>query len=347
MKNLKILITTIGGLTSPDLVYALKKNGEREVEIHGVDAFEWAVCRPMVDHFVISPNSVANDEVFANFVNNYAKEHHIDVIIPCGNEDNLALAKYKDLFTTPILVGSHDSLIKAYDKGAVYEALAQHLPSNAPKFRFAKTYEDFQKALDFLDFPNKKIVIKPRFGRGGRGVYIVGNYFDFNSFFHKKPESEIDIKSIDTILKQRGEFEELIVMECLSTPFVSAYSLCHNGKNLLTLKHIREWGNASQTYRGLVSYDEKLENLCSKIIEIFDLTYTNNMELAYNAQGEIVLFDLNPRIGASSSIDVDLGFNFPYLAIKLLLGEEIKINKEIPYQEARFLRFFSHLWVNQ
>ena len=29
MKNLKILITTIGGLTSPDLIYAEKKWGKR------------------------------------------------------------------------------------------------------------------------------------------------------------------------------------------------------------------------------------------------------------------------------------------------------------------------------
>ncbi|WP_305862893.1 ATP-grasp domain-containing protein [Helicobacter cholecystus] len=347
MNHLKILITTIGGLTSPDLIYALRKNGEREIEIYGIDAFEWAVCRTMVDHFALCPNSATDEEAFAHFVNHYAKEHLIDVIIPCGNEDNLALAKYQDQFQTPILVGSYDSLIKAYDKGAVYEALSEHLPTHSPKFKFVKTYQEFQEALNFLDFPNQKIVIKPRFGRGGRGVYIVGNYFDFTTFFHKKPESEIDIQSIDKLLKQKEEFEELIIMECLSSPFVSAYSLCHNGNNLLTLKHIREWGNASQTYRGLVSYDKKLENLCSKIIEIFRLTYTNNMELAYNSAGELVLFDLNPRIGASSCIDVDLGFNFPYLAIKLLLGEEIKVNKEVAYKEARFLRFFSHLWINQ
>lgn len=347
MNKLKILITTIGGLTSPDLIYALKKNNEREVEIHGVDAFEWAVCRTMVDYFTISPNSTNNDKEFADFINKYAMEQEIDVIIPCGNEDNLALAKYKDNFQTPILVGSYNSLVKAYDKGSVYQALTQYLPQHAPKFKIVKNYDEFQNALDFLNFPTNKIVIKPRFGRGGRGVYIVGNYFDFDSFFHKKPENEIDIKSIDAILKQKREFEELIIMEYLSAPFVSAYSLCHNGKNLLTLKHIREWGNASQTYRGVVSYDENLENLCSKIIEAFNLTYTNNMELAYNQEGEFVLFDLNPRIGASSSIDVDLGFNFPYLAIKLLLGEEVQFDKKIPYQKARFLRFFSHLWINQ
>lgn len=345
MTKLKILITTIGGLTSPDLIYALRKNGERDVELFGIDAFEWAVCRSMVDHFCVSPNSADNEEVFADFVNDYAKQNAIDIIIPCGNEDNLALAKYQERFQTPILTGDYTSLVKAYDKGAVYEFLRDYLPQHSPKFKIVTNFKEFQDALTFLNFPQNKIVIKPRFGRGGRGVYIVGDHFNFDNFFHKKPENEVDIKTIESILKQQDIFEELIVMEYLNPPFLSAYSLCHQGKNILTLKHIREWGNASQTYRGLVSYDEELERLCSKVIEIFNLTYTNNMELAHNQKGEIVLFDLNPRLGASSCVDIDLGINFPYLAIKLLLGEDVKINtKEFP-KKSRFLRYFSYLWI--
>lgn len=345
MNKLRILITTIGGLTSPDLIYALKKNGERDVELFGIDAFEWAICRPMMEHFFLCPNSATDEELFVNFVDEICKKYNINLVIPCGNEDNLALAKYKHQIATPILVGDYNSLIKAYDKGAVYQELQKNIPNHAPKFKIVKNIDEFQKALDFLDFPKNKVVIKPRFGRGGRGVYVIGNHFDFDNFFHKKPENEVDIHTIQKILTQENVFEELIVMEYLASPFLSAYSLCHQGKNLLTLKHIREWGNASQTYRGLVSYDEKMEYLCSKVIEIFNLTYTNNMELAHNQEGEIILFDLNPRIGASSSIDVDIGVNFPYLAIKLLLQEKIRIDKNFPFDQARFLRYFSHLWI--
>ncbi|MCE3046670.1 ATP-grasp domain-containing protein [Helicobacter kayseriensis] len=345
MNKLTILITTVGGLTSPDLIYALKNNGEREVELHGIDAFEWAVCRTMVNCFDVSPNSAEDERGFVDFIKNYIEKYHIDIIIPCGNEDNLVLAKYKDQIKIPILVGDYHHLISAYDKGAVYHSLQKHLPQHAPKFQIIKTLDDFYQALDFLDFPKNKIVIKPRFGRGGRGVYIIGNQFNFDHFFHKKPENEVDIATIENILKQQKTFEELIVMEYLTPPFVSAYSLCHNGENLLTLEHIREWGSASQTYRGVVSYNEELEHLCSKVIEIFNLTYANNMELAYTQDGRLVLFDLNPRLGASSSIDTDLGFNFPYLAIKLLLGEEVKINKSGLPSKSRFLRYFSFLWL--
>ena len=56
-----------------------------------------------------------------------------------------------------------------------------------------------------------------------------------------------------------------------------------------------------------------------------------------------MLFDLNPRIGASSGIDKDLGVNYPYLSLKLLLGENIElIYKNI--LNRRFVRYLDYVW---
>lgn len=274
MQKLKVLITTIGGLTSPDLLNALKNNPEREFETYGIDAFMFPTSLPMVEHFFISPDSAKKEEAFIDFVLDLCSKHQIDLIIPCGNEDNLALAKYKHLFSIPILVGEYEDLIKAYDKGIVYQTLQKILPNACPKFQIVASYDEFKLAMSELDFPRNKVVIKPRFGRGGRGVYIISPMLDFESFFIQKPQNEIPFEFIDSILQKKQHFEELIIMECLNTPFLSAYSLCKDGHNFITLEHIREWGNASQTYRGLVSYNQELEEICSKIIEIFNLSYT-------------------------------------------------------------------------
>ena len=69
------------------------------------------------------------------------------------------------------------------------------------------------------------------------------------------------------------------------------------------------------------------------------------MEFGTSKDRKIILFDLNPRVGASSAVDADIGFNFPYQAIKLLLGEKININKESFADSKRFLRHFSHYWL--
>lgn len=345
MHKLKVLITTIGGLTSADLIHALHHNGEKEFELYGTDSFSFPTARYMVRSFFLSPDSAKEEDAFVDFILDLCAKHHFDLIIPCGNEDNLALAKHKHLFTTPILVGEYADLIKAYDKGVVYETLANLLPSACPKFQIVRCYDEFQSAMRSLSFPENKVVIKPRFGRGGRGVYVISSKIDFERFFDQKPQNEVSFELIDGILKQQETFEDLILMEYLKPPFLSAYSLCRQGHNLITLEHVREWGNASQTYRGLVSYHPKLESICSEIIKIFNLDYTNNMELAFNAHNQITLFDLNPRLGASSGIDSEIGLNFPYLAIKLLLNEPVEIDKSQFTQKRRFMRYFSYQWL--
>lgn len=347
MKKLKVLITTIGGLTGPDLLHSLRNTAEREFEIYGIDAFMYPTCKTMVDAFFIAPDSYKEEEAFIDFVLDLCLKHQIDLIIPCGNEDNLALAKHKHSFSIPILVGEYQDLIKAYDKGIVYEMLQKFLPDACPKFFIINHYEGFKLAIKELGFPQNPIIIKPRFGRGGRGVYAIKAKLDFENFFSQKPQSEIPFELLDSILATKQNFEDLIMMEHLNPPFLSAYSLCENGKNLITLEHIREWGNASQTYRGVVSYNEELEKICSKIIEIFNLSYTNNMELAFNQNNQITLFDLNPRLGASSGIDTEIGLNFPYLAIKLLLGEKFQIDKKQFANKRRFMRYFSYIWLNE
>lgn len=347
MYDLKILVTTIGGLTSPDLFYALSNNNERKIYTIGIDAFSHPSSKHLVDLFLVSPNSSIDEKSFVLFVKEICETHNINLIIPCGNEDNLALSKYQSLINIPIMLGSgYPMLVQAYDKGIVYEKLQNFLPDHAPKFKIFNSYSGFKEALKFFNFPSTNLIIKPRFGRGGRGVYQIVSSIDFNTFFNNKPKGEILFNQLDEILFNQQTFDDLILMEVLQEPFLSAYSLCHKGENLITLQHIREWGSASQTYRGLVSYNQELEKICSKIIRLFNLSYTNNMELAFNKDGKIVLFDLNPRIGASSCIDADIGLNFPYLAIKLLLGEKITFDKNNFKQQKRFIRYFSHTWTS-
>lgn len=347
MKPLRILITTIGGLTSPDCLLALRQNGERAVFLLGCDAFEGACGRAFVDMYELSPNSATHQEAFIDFIKSIVARHRIDIIVPCGNDDNLALARAKSEFNIPIMVGEYEDLLIAYDKGAVYERLATHLPKHAPQYRLASNYAAFIESLHTLGYPQKKLVIKPRFGRGGRGVYTLASHANASELFLNKPSNEMPLSFFENALGGLECFDELIIMESLREPFVSAYSLCQKGRNLLTLKHIREWGNASQTYRGSVSYDKELESLCSAVIESFSLDYTNNMELAYNEAGELVLFDLNPRLGASSGIDMHLGVNFPYLALKLALGEEVCLDRNALALPNRFYRHFTQWWENK
>ncbi len=346
MRPLRILITTVGGLISPDLIAALKNNGEREVFIVGVDSFEAAVGRYFVDEFVQVVFSGDDEEAFVEGIKEIIAKKRIDIVVPCGNEDNLALAKHRDDLKAKVLVNQYDHLLCAFDKAEVYQLLAQTLPQTAPKYFVVRNYQQFQNAIDELGFPQKKVVVKPAMGRGGRGVYILRGQFDARSVFSEKPTQEMPLEFFERLLKGPSEFEELIVMEHLDPPFFSVYSLIDEAKKTrIALTHIREWGNASQTFRGLVYHDDKLEKLADEINRAFHLCYTSNMELATATDGRVVLFDLNPRLGASSGVDQSIGLNFPYLAVKTLLHEPYDVDKGKFAKQRRFVRYFEKVWT--
>lgn len=346
MGEFRILITTVGGLTSPDIIQSIKKNGKEDIYLLGVDPFEFAVGRCFVDCFQIVPDSTKDEDGFIKAINGLVKQYSIDLVLPCGNEDNLALAKRRREISAKIMVGNYDDLIKAYDKAAVYIAIKDNLPQFAPKFYLVNNYSDFMEAVYKLGYPEKKAVVKPRFGRGGRGVYILSGKLDYDTVFKSKPIGEYPLEFFKKILKEKDEFEELIIMEFLTKPFYSVYSLCQDGSNIVSLTHTREWGNASQTFRGQVYYDANIEHLASKTIKIFNLSYTNNMELGTSrTTGQIVLYDLNPRIAASCAIDRYIGLNFPYEAVKIARGERVLVNKDSFPGGKRFLRYFDQVWI--
>ena len=133
-------------------------------------------------------------------------------------------------------------------------------------------------------------------------------------------------------------------MEFLQPTFYSVYSFCENGKNYISLTHKREWGNASQTFRGNVYYDELIEEKASKLIKLFNLSYNINMELGTTQDNKIVLFDLNPRIGASSAIDMNLGVNFPKMGVELCLHNIKPSIDKYKICNKRFIRYFSTIW---
>jgi len=340
---MKILMTTVGGLTSPDIIKSFYENEDnRKIKIIGVDPFDFAVGKFFVDEFYKVPYSGTYEIEFIDTILEILIQKNIDVIIPCGNEDVLTISKNISKFSIPVIVSEYNSLRKAFNKKEVYLGLKKLDSPLTPEFFIIRNKRELLNAIKILGYPENPVCIKSTEGRGGRGVYILKEIKDFDALFKMKPSEEIPLNAILEILPNKFSVE-LIVMEYLTEPLYSFYALTYKGKIIISLTHIREWGNASQTFRGRVLFDKHLEELIAPIIKYFNLSFCVNIELGTSKSGKIKLFDLNPRIAASSGIDRHIGVNFPYLALKLVLGEKFDI-PNLTKIENRFIRFFDLLW---
>ena len=332
MKN-KILLTTVGGVTSPDIINCIRS---KKNYLLGVDKNKNAVGKFFVDRFILVPDSNKNQKKFVLKLKNLIQKYKINALVPCGNDDNLAIKKYKKLIEIPVLNSLEFSKQNYFDKLTFLKKLKESFKSICPNFYILNE----QSSKFFFKF--NRFIIKPSLNTGGRGVYEVRKKFNKSDLIKR---NDISILNFKTFNEEKKFFikKNYFIMEKLNGPIVSVYSICKNGKNFFSICHIREWGNASQTFRGKVFYSKKYEKIASKIIKILNLSYAVNMEFGIDKNGNPKIFDLNPRIGASFAVHQKLGLNLPQLALDILFNKKIKIDK-FKKINSKFYRYFSNVW---
>ena len=69
------------------------------------------------------------------------------------------------------------------------------------------------------------------------------------------------------------------------------------------------------------------------------------MEFGFNKNKKPVLFDLNPRIGASFAVHRKIGINLPFLALSLLKNKDFKPKINLLKLNQKFYRYFSNVWT--
>ena len=163
MNKTKILITTVGGVTSPDIIKSLKK---KNIYIYGVDKNKNAVGKFFVNKFLLMPDSKNNKLKFIKKIVSIIKKYRIDFIIPCGNDDNIAFYTYRKYFNIPILNSLEYSGENYFQKKLVFEKLKKTFPEVCPNFKSLEVLPKNYK------FKSGNFIIKPSLNTGGRGVFF-------------------------------------------------------------------------------------------------------------------------------------------------------------------------------
>lgn len=259
---------------------------------------------------IVYPSPYTSPLNFIDFIHEYCKKNHPQMLLPMEDTTLELLAGEKKLFEklTRLPIASKTKLRKARNKGGVIH-LAESLGIPVPKTWQITTLDQLDTIGKQLPYP---VVIKPNVGSGAMGVVY--------------PRDHRELMEQYQVIHNRFPFP--LIQEKIPTEgagFGASFLLdeASEPKAVFIHKRLREYpvtGGAS-TARVSIRHDiirEMAENLL-KAMNWYGIAM---VEFKIDPRDNTPkLMEINPRFWGSLALAIESGVNFPYLLLKMARGE--------------------------
>lgn len=271
MEEKTILVTGIGGNVGQGVLRNIRSMG-RNIRLVGTDIAQFNAGCHLCDATYKVPYSY--DPSYLDTVRDIVRRENISLIIPTTDYEVFYLSDAASTLGAPV-VASEASVAKRYlDK---YETYLYHTKYGIP---FSKSWLPSE-----YDGACADIILKPREGRGSRGIHI-------------NPENPTSF-SDDYMIQPRHEGIEI----------TTAFYVTKSGKlhGLITMD--RELANGA-TSRSTVNrrWDGRLQTIIEQMIALGGLHGSLNLQSIVTPDDDIIPFEVNCRISGTNSIRHNLGF---------------------------------------
>jgi len=295
MAKINILITGIGSSNSLSFIKGLRKQDEIDVTIIGTDIYEkeFSAGAYFVDKFYKVP--CAADPQFAVFLLKICKENNVHIVVPVIDEEFIPISSARDDFgriNVEIMLPDYEQVLDCHDKFRTYQFLTKN------GFPTPKTW------IDIPESPKYPLLMKPRSGRGSKGVKTI---YDAND------------------IERRNKTVEYIYQEMINGKEFTIDTLSgRDGKILAVVPRIRlETKNGNST-KSITVKNTDVEEICIDICETLGLKGPANLQCMVADDGTPYFFEINSRIGSAVVLTIQAGINIPLLAVKDILGMKVE-----------------------
>ena len=276
---LKILFTS-GGSAGMEALWRLY---DGVYEVHFADAILDAI-NPVVPAKNRHKIPFAGEAKFLKTVISLCDKLDIDVLIPGVDEELSCIASSKELFLpTKIMLPSYSFIEKMLGKLSMIKVLSSyHIP-------VPNTYSLQQKYND-IDFP---CIIKPRKGRGSRGVLVVESKSDVDSL------KSLYSNSLDNyIIQNKPEGQEYTVQ-----------MIANNKGSLFAIVPVMVQYKRGITISATVVDEPNVIQGCRMIHDVNPAKGCYNIQLILTPDGVVMPFEINPRISTTFCLSVAAGID--------------------------------------
>ena len=330
MKNINLMLTSIGGVYSYQLIQLIKKSNIYKYTITGVNCEDNPVAKNILDFFEKVPTGT--DDNYSNIILDICKKNNIEVVFPGSDEEAVSLAKNKEKFINQgITVACNDiEIIKIIsNKINTYKAL-EEIGIEVPDYKEAKNSLDLKNFVNHYINKEGSCVVKLPEERGGRGIVIIEKDIVRSSKI-KNSRQEITSPDIffDKYLKKYSFENSLMIMEKLKDPIYDLDILAWENKpiNIVSRRRI----NSVDPNLGHILEENKLMiEIAKKIIEKFNVKWIFDIDFMLSSDGLPSILEINPRASGSLSISLKAGVPIFDNMISIIHNEKI-IKKDVPY----------------
>lgn len=291
----------------------------------------------------------ANEPEFISAIRSICLKEQVKVIMPLVTRELFAFAAYKDEFRTlgvHVLVSDESALSIANDKGRLYQHLEQSRVM-VPNYRIVNRWDEFEEALQYLNYPNQKICFKPCVSNGSRGFRIIDPAIDeLHLLFKEKPNNTfISLDKAKSILENQ-QFPSLLVSEYLPGPEFSVDCVAKNGAPLLVVPRIRTSMKEGISVAGEFIQHKEIIKYCEDIIKLLHLHGNIGIQVKQAEDGSYKILEINPRVQGTISAGLGAGVNLPLLAIYSELSIPIDEHDLQVIWGTKFKRFWDEVFYN-
>lgn len=247
--------------------------------------------------YIVPP--VKNENFIPSLIEILTKEN-IDIYIPLIDEELILLKELsKKLPNLKIITPRHKFISLCLDKFLLMSALRKE-GFGCPETQLLSNVQD-----QHLAFPK---ILKPRIGRGSRGIFIANNSEEFRLYSSKIANKSKYLcqelvsgteYTVSVVVSKKGELLSVVP------------------KEIIIKKGI--------TQVGVVRKSDSITDLCFKLVEKFNPKGPFNVQLMLDAN-QPKIFEINPRFSTTVALTIESGIDEVEMLIQDALGKEVKPN---------------------
>lgn len=315
-----VLVTGVGGATGIGAVQSLHR--ETHHDVVGVDMDRNAAGLYLADAGRTIPP--ATDDEWATALAKIVSEYSIDVVIPTVDEELAELSTLSSALPKDVsVVAPRQAVIdRTLDKYETYRTL-QANDHPVPRTWLATEAE----SVDLTQFP---LVVKPRRGRGSRGLSIVEHHQELSDHLTATDYSR----------------NQLLVQQYIPGTEYTTSVVVTGDNSLLGVVPKEAIEKQGITVRGVTRRNTTITQSCRDIFETLDPAGPLNVQQIIDEDGIPQTIEINPRFSSTSCLTVAAGVDEFDLLVRDALGESVSPVDGYS-TDLYILRYDNHIYVEE